>query len=298
MASSEEVLFRRGSGNDDDEAWDDTALIKAYDKAVGMIKANIAKRNQSTNNVVEGSESDTQGKKSKKNKNNRTNLVTEWKVGNLCQAVYSEDGLNYPATIIKLNPNGQTCTVEYLGYGNREEVNLKELSPLKKKSYKKHSKHMSEDSTEVNGENCDMDFSDGVDNASTTTTSQGEHGEVRCSMHSRLNNPFCPLPSPPPPSFPSFMMPPLGPPWPGRGFPTLCHHSMPWNAPGVAGIPPPPPPPPVIPESPDEALASTLMAWYMTGYHTGYYQALRQFNFNPTSRKPATNKSKTKKKSS
>lgn len=38
---------------------------------------------------------------------------------------------------------------------------------------------------------------------------------------------------------------------------------------------PPPPPPPVLgdmSEETNEALCSMLMAWYMSGYHTGYYQ--------------------------
>lgn len=38
----------------------------------------------------------------------------------------------------------------------------------------------------------------------------------------------------------------------------------------------PPPPPPVVFEenvaSDNEALSSMLMAWYMSGYHTGFYQ--------------------------
>ena len=38
---------------------------------------------------------------------------------------------------------------------------------------------------------------------------------------------------------------------------------------------PPPPPPDVdedLLESDSEALYSMLIAWYMSGYHTGYYQ--------------------------
>ena len=39
---------------------------------------------------------------------------------------------------------------------------------------------------------------------------------------------------------------------------------------------PPPPPPPVLDEDvvegDSEALYSMLIAWYMSGYHTGYYQ--------------------------
>lgn len=37
----------------------------------------------------------------------------------------------------------------------------------------------------------------------------------------------------------------------------------------------PPPPPPMLQdvvEDENEALCSMLLAWYMSGYHTGYYQ--------------------------
>ena len=39
----------------------------------------------------------------------------------------------------------------------------------------------------------------------------------------------------------------------------------------------PPPPPPVSSSDvahDNDALASMLMAWYLSGYHTGYYQVL------------------------
>lgn len=44
-------------------------------------------------------------------------------------------------------------------------------------------------------------------------------------------------------------------------------------------IMPPPSPPtsfPVI-EGEDEARASMMMSWYMAGYHTGYFEAMRKF---------------------
>lgn len=49
-------------------------------------------------------------------------------------------------------------------------------------------------------------------------------------------------------------------------------------------IPPPPPSPFFMrsgqeENSPEEdALASMLMSWYMSGYHTGYYQATKKFS--------------------
>ncbi|CAJ0594117.1 unnamed protein product [Cylicocyclus nassatus] len=60
-----------------------------------------------------------------------------------------------------------------------------------------------------------------------------------------------------------------------RNGPTRPHPSIPSIA---------PPPPMVMPRLavPDEAeaLSSMLMAWYMSGYHTGYYQAIRDMNAN------------------
>ncbi|KAM4868777.1 survival motor neuron protein isoform X3 [Urocitellus parryii] len=83
------VLFRRGTGqSDDSDIWDDTALIKAYDKAVASFK---------------------------------------WKVGDKCSAIWSEDGCIYPATIASVDFKRETCIVIYTGYGNREEQNLSDL---------------------------------------------------------------------------------------------------------------------------------------------------------------------------
>ncbi|XP_037657447.1 survival motor neuron protein isoform X2 [Choloepus didactylus] len=83
------VLFQRGTGQSDDgDIWDDTALIKAYDKAVASFK---------------------------------------WKVGDKCSAIWSEDGCIYPATIASIDFKRDTCIVVYTGYGNREEQNLSDL---------------------------------------------------------------------------------------------------------------------------------------------------------------------------
>lgn len=46
-----------------------------------------------------------------------------------------------------------------------------------------------------------------------------------------------------------------------------------------AAIPPPPPPNPPQASAAageDEALSNLMMAWYYSGYYTGYYQAMRR----------------------
>lgn len=50
------------------------------------------------------------------------------------------------------------------------------------------------------------------------------------------------------------------------------------------------PPPPfvgnlAIPDNLDEAQSSMLMAWYVAGYHTGYYEAAKKFDDNRQQRK-------------
>lgn len=46
-------------------------------------------------------------------------------VGSQCRAVWSEDGLVYPAVIISLE--GERCRVQFEGYGNEEDVELSSL---------------------------------------------------------------------------------------------------------------------------------------------------------------------------
>ncbi|KAM9262839.1 survival motor neuron protein isoform 3-T3 [Morus bassanus] len=77
---------------------------------------------------------------------------------------------------------------------------------------------------------------------------------------------------------------PVPPAAPGLGRPGSKFRAPPsllscWPPPFLAGPPLiPPPPPPLRPECPedDEALGSMLIAWYMSGYHTGYYLGLKQ----------------------
>lgn len=57
-------------------------------------------------------------------------LLLQWKVGDGCSAVWSEDGNVYPATIASINQKRGTCVVTYMGYGNQEEQNLSDLLPL------------------------------------------------------------------------------------------------------------------------------------------------------------------------
>ncbi|NXE84814.1 SMN protein, partial [Cochlearius cochlearius] len=253
--------------SDDSDVWDDTALIKAYDKAVASFK-NALKNGECS----EPSDKQEQrlGMKRKNNKKNRnrkkSNAVPskQWKVGDSCNAVWSEDGNVYLATIASINQKRGTCVVTYTGYGNREEQNLSDLLPPPS------------DET-VNG----MGYSGENENETPYSTDESEK-----SFQSPRNKNNCTKArfSPQNLRFPS---PPAA---PGLQrvssasseiihIPLLSLVSAPpsflscWPPPFPAGPPLIPPPPPMRPDSPedDDALGSMLIAWYMSGYHTGYY---------------------------
>ena len=54
-------------------------------------------------------------------------MLFQWKVGDRCYAVYSEDGEIYEAVILSLDLANEICNVRYTGYGNEEEQYLPNL---------------------------------------------------------------------------------------------------------------------------------------------------------------------------
>lgn len=262
---AERVLFRRGAAQSDaSDVWDDTALVKAYDKAVASFK-NALKNGECS----EASDKQDQrpGMKRKNNKKNRnrknsnaapTKQVTSpWKVGDSCCAVWSEDGNVYLATITSINQKRGTCVITYTGYGNQEEQNLADLLPP--------TSNGGVDGMGNSGEN---------ENGAPCSTDESE----KSSFPQNKNN--CAK---------------------GRSSPQNLNFSIPLGAPGLGRpdskcwtsplFPPAWPPtfpatPPLIPPPPlfvnpdpledEEALGSMLIAWYMSGYHTGYYLGLKQ----------------------
>ncbi|XP_048788053.1 survival motor neuron protein [Lagopus muta] len=246
------VLFRRGAGqSDDSDMWDDTALIKAYDKAVASFKNALKNGDCAEPSDKQEQRPGMKRKNSKKNRNrNKSNGVPlkQWKVGDCCNAVWSEDGNVYPATIVSINLKRGTCVVTYTGYGNKEEQNLADLLPPASDETNENESPYSTDESEK--------------------SSQSHQNENNCTKE-RFSPKNLRFPKPPTP--------------PGLGrheskFRTLPPFLSCWLPPFPAGPPLIPPPPPMGPDSPedDEALGSMLIAWYMSGYHTGYYLGLKQ----------------------
>ncbi|NXH17399.1 SMN protein, partial [Bucco capensis] len=262
-AMAEGVLYRRGTGqSDDSDVWDDTALIKAYDKAVTSFK-NALKNGERLE--PSDKQEQLQGMKRKNNKKSRnrqkSNTVPpkQWKVGDSCNAVWSEDGNVYLATIASINQKRGTCVITYMGYGNQEEQNLSDLLPP--------ASHETVNGKGSYGENETPYSTDESERSSQSPQNKNNCTKARFSPQN--------LRFPAPPGHPGL----------GKVSSASSEKNLPatakaspsflscWPPPFPAGPPLIPPPPPMNPDSPedDEALGSMLIAWYMSGYHTGYY---------------------------
>lgn len=104
------VLWRRNQF-EEEEIWDDSEMIAAYNRAVSKIKDEISRRSRTP--------SETRASHSEPS--------TDWKQGDYCIAVYSGDKLPYEAKIKYIR--GKHCMVHYIGYGNEERVLLADLHP-------------------------------------------------------------------------------------------------------------------------------------------------------------------------
>lgn len=74
----------------------------------------------------------------------RSACFSQWEVGAPCQAVWSEDGLVYPAKVVAVD--GDRCRVRFNGYGNEEDM---ELSSLKSPSVALQTEENRQVSTDV-----------------------------------------------------------------------------------------------------------------------------------------------------
>jgi hypothetical protein len=122
-----------------EDIWDDSALIKAYDKAINLAKEDISKRmgleTQTGDNKQKKFQTAKQQHRSQYHGKVRIPstvllnyihaiimyilfvqfLFKKWVVGSPCQAIYSDDGVYYEAIIIKIFENTGTCLVKFIG---------------------------------------------------------------------------------------------------------------------------------------------------------------------------------------
>uniref|UniRef100_S4RJW4 Tudor domain-containing protein n=1 Tax=Petromyzon marinus TaxID=7757 RepID=S4RJW4_PETMA len=259
------AAFRAHMGrSDDSDIWDDTALIKAYDKAVTSFKVSVSdsgcellpERGKPYSRRLDGV--------------NRCPslcqpLACHWRPGDLCQAAWSEDGVVYDATIKSVDASAGTCVMVFTGYGNEDELKLADLLPP-----------AAESAARAGGE------SDAAASCDADAASRAGKCPILPPSLAFLFQPnaWGGFP-PPPPHLSAAALPPTG----FGSFREFRVTHQPFLSKcwircvptGSQMIPPPPlPPSAAFPDDDDEALGSMLLAWYMSGYHTGYYQGLKQ----------------------
>ncbi|XP_006900097.1 PREDICTED: survival of motor neuron protein-like [Elephantulus edwardii] len=273
LEREDSVLFRRGTGqSDDSDIWDDTALIKAYDKAVASFKH--ALKNGDICEASDKPKSTSKRKPTKKKKNQKKNTTTplkQWKVGDKCCAIWSEDGCIYPATIESIDFKRETCIVVYTGYGNKEEQNLTDLL-FPTFGGANNVDHSVQEITQEN-ENESQISTDDSENSSRSPGNKSSNFKSKAAPWNSFLPPPPPMPGPGPGKPGLKFNGPLPPPPPPPPSFLSC-----WLPPFPSGPPIIPPPPPICPDSLEDAdaLGSMLISWYMSGYHTGYYMGFRQ----------------------
>merc|ERR1712192_78874 len=68
--------------------------------------------------------------------------VIDWKVGDRCLAIFSEDGERYKAKIVLLKPWRSAAVVQFVEYGDQEEVKFEHLSHYKRAKKRKGSGYL------------------------------------------------------------------------------------------------------------------------------------------------------------
>ncbi|KAJ9574067.1 hypothetical protein L9F63_008593 [Diploptera punctata] len=261
MATGDVVFVRKDKSHADseddgttteDDAWDDTALVAAYDRAVSLAKEEVVRRMGLGKATASGNESNTSNKPRRRRRRNKKQSELQWQVGDPCRAVYSQDGVTYEATVDCINGDG-TCLITYVGYNNEEIVPLKILEPSEGEDARKAQELAAEevDSDDMDLSNAESDEQVHVRHRPCSTQTNKMDWQSHSPRMAASNN-------------------------------VQPHSSRSLRMPSTAVPPmtvPPPPPPHLIGSLPDddaEALSSMLMSWYMSGFHTGYYQGLKQ----------------------
>lgn len=259
------------------DQWDDNLIIDAYERSMSFINKKV--NNLMINDLIESNIEDknqtkidnqtTDDKpaikndevveiKSTDNLNKVKTIIQEkqWREGDYCLSLY-EDGILYEAKIIKLD--NDKCTIRYLGYENEELKRLDEIQESageesRKIQIQEYLKENAADltSNSINGQETTItnQLSDGsklidntisIDKSDQKVTSDQET-DLKSQQIGSINHQF---------------------------------NSKQSNLNSVLIPPPPINLPSMISTDENELLATTLMSWYMSGYHTGYYQAVR-----------------------
>jgi len=216
--------------------WDDSALIKAYNKGMSLRVKDFELENS----------------KDRQTKDDKNDNKREWRVGDFCRAVYPHDNLVYEAKIVDIIDD--MCTVDFLGYN--EEIML-ELESLTKSKGKLVRKKQIKNAKEYN-----LDAS--ADESASADDSRNEYSGSEHSVHRRRDmNPQ------------NHTMNHSTHYGAGESTlqHSMQPAHMKLQRPYATGTMPIPPVPPMVPgAAQDPSLCAMMSAWYMAGYYTGLHE--------------------------
>ncbi|XP_068622498.1 survival motor neuron protein [Battus philenor] len=272
MSKCTDLLYVKGmnlSESEDDNAeedvWDDRKLNDAYDKALKIANAEVAKRlamSTNTQHMIKLSLEKDQSKTKKETQDQpvkNEKKTVQWKAGMPCRAIYEGDGQEYEAFVLRLI-NDKECIVRFLGYENSEIVAISSLKQTLGKN---------ERTRQIQQALCDKE-DDGFASQSalnnmecsdvgTSTGSTGSFQKKKKHQKKKRNQPM---------------------------MNNLLDMPIPMLNPSMLGnlssmdMPLPPPPPLGFSsehaDSEDQAISSMLLSWYMSGYYTGLYQGMKR----------------------
>ncbi|XP_013183717.2 survival motor neuron protein isoform X1 [Amyelois transitella] len=272
--SLRDVLYvkeRNNSDGEDEEGdediWDDRKLNDAYDKALKMANAEVAKRiamaTNSQSKIKSGSSPSKKAKESKSNTHNQKKNVN-FLPDTPCRAIYEEDGQEYEATV--LYPcNTNSTFVKFVGYNNVEAVPNRLLKPSLGEEAR--AKQMEEALALDEQSNSHMSRSSQAGSL-TGNSEQGE--EVTRDTDASSKGSKAPKKKKQPKNKKLYR--------PEMPFPIPDLSTL--MSTGFEDMPLPPPPPVAFPcsskDSEEQIMSSMLITWYMSGYYAGLYQGLKR----------------------
>ncbi|CAH0725072.1 unnamed protein product, partial [Brenthis ino] len=263
--SKNDILYVKGmnlseSEQDDEEEdiWDDSKLNDAYDKALRIANAEVAKRVAMSTNTSSKDGNDMKLKSQSNTKSSHKKDKTQWKAGMHCRALYDGDGIEYEALLLRVI-NDKECVVRFLGYENSEIVSISYLKPSLGKSErtKQIEEALADRMSDKNSNNLsnveNMECSDRPLSPGSTVSFQKKKKKGKKKSKQKPMNGF---------DFPEMPMPDLA------------------QLRNLGAIEMPIPPPPLGlrsgADNEEQAVSSMLISWYMSGYYTGLYQGMKR----------------------
>jgi survival motor neuron protein len=281
LTTQEEKILTNES---DDDAWDDRILMKSYQKSVKMVDAALKKKKSEkkvTSKKVSGEGlSALKGVKPKKEsfcpadhqvnyhheiKNvdkdklkylryNNESVIKTYRFnaapGKYCRSTFSEDGKDYEAVILQVYPE-ESVLLRYIGYENEE---VRPISLLKDSAGEQARIKQTQMAKEELGQDEAL-IHEANDTEEGEDPSIEQQDPLKQEKSAKASNPT------------------------KRSSSGRIQDQTEQSTSGPTFSLPCPPP--ILSSfggnEDDEALASMLMSWYMSGYHTGYYQAMKKY---------------------